>query len=258
MKDLLRPRCHYLVMTTYRPHSAVDAASGLRAATALTSLARTLAETSGVLPTLHEVVAHSLELIPCDWAAIAVAERFTSQPARLAESTDRRLMDTVAVIAGEVGSSPGLEAFATAEVVVCEDLLDEARFPLYARRMAAETPIRAVLSVPLRMNETTLGVLTLYSARPHAFEPPAVSRAVLVAEHAAIAVEAARTDDRAEHLEHALQHSRTIGAAIGILVERHRILPEQAFQLLREASQRHNRKLSDLATDFVETGALPE
>jgi GAF domain-containing protein len=157
-----------------------------------------------------------------------------------------------------VGKSPGIAAFRTADVVVCDDLLDEPRFAEYATRIVACTPIRAVLSVPLRMNNTTLGVLTLYSGRPGAFDTSEISRAMLVAEHAAIAVEAARTDDRAEHLEQALQHSRTIGAAIGILVERHRILPDEAFARLRETSQHHNRKLADVAADLVETGALPD
>ncbi|KRF41990.1 hypothetical protein ASH01_18115 [Terrabacter sp. Soil811] len=244
-------------MTTYRPDRTTGAASGLRAAAALSTLARNLAETPGVLPTLHEIAAQSVELVPCDWAAVVVAERFTSKPARLAGATDDELMVTVSAVAGEVGRSPGIAAFESGELVCCNDLLDESRFCEYAALIVARTPIRAVLSVPLRMNDTTLGVLTMYSAQPHVFDEVAESRAALVAEHAAVAVEAARSDDRAEHLEMALEHSRTIGAAIGILVERHRILPDEAFQRLRETSQHHNRKLAEVAADLVETGALP-
>ena len=227
-------------------------------AAALGSLARALAETSGLVPTLHEIVARSLELVPCDWAAVAVAEHFTDRPARLNASTDEALMAAVAQIAGQVGDSPGLAAFAKVD---CR-LLQRPRFRDPFRRLRpkilSRTDIRSVLSVPLRMNDLALGVLTLYSARPGAFDLEAISRASLVAEHAAIAVEAARSDDRADHLEAALAHSRTIGAAIGILVERHRIVPEDAFRQLRETSQHTNRKLADVAADLVETGALPE
>jgi GAF domain-containing protein len=245
-------------MTTYRPDPTTGAASGLRAAAALSTLARNLAETSGVLPTLHEIAAQSVELVPCDWAAVAVGERFTSKPARLASSTDDELMATVSAVAGEAGRSPGIAAFETGVLVRCDDLFDEPRFAEYAAAIVARTPIRAVMSIPLRLNDTTLGVLTVYSAQPHVFDALAESRATLVAEHAAVAVEAARSGDRAEHLELALEHSRTIGAAIGILVERHRILPDEAFQRLRETSQHHNRKLADVAADLVETGTLPE
>jgi len=245
-------------MATHRPDTSAGTATGLLAAAALGSLARALAETTGLVPTLHEIVARSLELVPCDWAAVAVAEHFSDRPARLNASTDEALMATVAQIAGQVGDSPGFAAFAKVAAVCSNDLASETRFVDYARQILSRTAIRSVLSVPLRMNDLALGVLTLYSARPGAFDLEAISRASLVAEHAAIAVEAARSDDRADHLEAALAHSRTIGAAIGILVERHRIVPEDAFRQLRETSQHTNRKLADVAADLVETGALPE
>lgn len=245
-------------MTTHRPDTTVGDVSGLDAATVVTSLARDLAEAPGVLPTLHEIASRSVDLVPCDWAAVAVAEHFTRQRARLADSTDDALMERVAEAAAEAGDSPGLAAFETGETVRCDDLAHECRFTAYAAQLVAHTPIRAVLSVPLRFHDATVGVLTLYSARPHAFDESSVARAALVAEHAAIAVEAARSDDRAVQLQAALEHSRTIGAAIGILVERHRILPDEAFQMLRETSQHTNRKLAQVATDLLETGALPE
>lgn len=61
---------------------------------------------------------------------------------------------------------------------------------------------------------------------------------------------------RAEQLERALLSSRRIGMAIGILIERHRLTDEQAFALLRDASQRQNVKVRDLAERLVLTGSL--
>ena len=245
-------------MTTFRPDTTGGDVSGLDAATLVTTLARVLAETPGVLPTLHEIVTRSVDLVPCDWAAVAVAERLTKRRARLADSTDEALMERVARAAAEAGNSPGLAAFETGETVRCDDLTHECTFTAYATQLVARTPIRAVMSVPLLFHDATLGVLTLYSSTPHSFDESSLARATLVAEHAAIAVEAARSDDRAVQLQAALAHSRTIGAAIGILVERHRILPDEAFQMLREVSQHTNRKLVQVATDLLETGALPE
>lgn len=119
-------------MTTNRPDTTVGATSGLGAATVLTTLARTLAETPGVLPTLHEIAAGSVDLVPCDWAAVAVAEHFTRTRARLADSTDEALMETVAEVAAEAGHSPGLAAFEAGDVVRCDDLAHECRFTAYA------------------------------------------------------------------------------------------------------------------------------
>lgn len=58
------------------------------------------------------------------------------------------------------------------------------------------------------------------------------------------------------NLEYALKTSRTIGMAMGILIERHKLSPELAFEMLRLASQHGNRKLRDLALDLVYTGEL--
>lgn len=61
---------------------------------------------------------------------------------------------------------------------------------------------------------------------------------------------------RIAHLEKALETSRRIGAAIGILMATHRITDETAFQLLQRASQKRNQKLRDLAEDVLLTGTL--
>jgi AmiR/NasT family two-component response regulator len=49
-----------------------------------------------------------------------------------------------------------------------------------------------------------------------------------------------------------------IGQAQGILMERERITADQAFDLLRQASQHLNVKLRDVAQALVDPGAAPE
>jgi AmiR/NasT family two-component response regulator len=58
----------------------------------------------------------------------------------------------------------------------------------------------------------------------------------------------------AEHLERALVSSRQIGVAMGILMERHRLTQAQAFDRLRDLSQRRNVKLRDVAEEISYTG----
>lgn len=48
-----------------------------------------------------------------------------------------------------------------------------------------------------------------------------------------------------------------IGQAQGILMERHQLTDDQAFLVLRSASQRTQRKLNALAADLARTGTLP-
>ena len=59
-----------------------------------------------------------------------------------------------------------------------------------------------------------------------------------------------------EHLERALVSSRQIAMAMGILMERHRLTQEQAFERLRDLSQRSNVKLRDLAEQILYAGDM--
>jgi hypothetical protein len=163
-------------------------------------------------------------------------------------------MLTVQDISLRAGTSPGWEAFKHGGKEYSPDLTKEHRYGSYPAAMVARTPIRAVLSYGLWLHERPLGVLTLYAARPGAFDTCAQSRAAMLADHATIALEVALVADRAEHLRAALATNRSIGAAVGMLAERHHVTPEHAFDLLRVVSQRSNRRLADIAEELVRTG----
>lgn len=62
--------------------------------------------------------------------------------------------------------------------------------------------------------------------------------------------------ERIEHLETALATNRRIGIAIGVVMARHGLTDEQAFELLRAQSQARNTKLRDLAEEVIYTGTL--
>jgi AmiR/NasT family two-component response regulator len=63
---------------------------------------------------------------------------------------------------------------------------------------------------------------------------------------------------QAHHLEQAVVSNRRIGMAMGILMERHRLTEEQAFDRLRDRSQRSNVKLRDLAEQVIYTGDVDQ
>ena len=63
--------------------------------------------------------------------------------------------------------------------------------------------------------------------------------------------------DKVEGLEEALLSRDVIGQAKGILMERLHLTPDQAFEELRAASQKHNRKVRDIAAELADTGEWP-
>jgi hypothetical protein len=64
--------------------------------------------------------------------------------------------------------------------------------------------------------------------------------------------------DRETHMARAIESHRLIGQAIGILIERHRVTPAEAFTRLKKASQDRNIKLREIAARVIETGAEPD
>ena len=62
--------------------------------------------------------------------------------------------------------------------------------------------------------------------------------------------------EHAAQMEAALSSSRMIGAAIGIIMASRLVSQNEAFDILKQASQRSNRKLRDLASEIVETGTI--
>jgi hypothetical protein len=69
--------------------------------------------------------------------------------------------------------------------------------------------------------------------------------------------EATRLRTTVGQLEHALTARIRIEQAIGVLAERHRIRPRQAFEQLRSAARNRGRKVIDIAADVVASASNP-
>jgi GAF domain-containing protein len=162
----------------------------------------------------------------------------------------------------ERGHGPCLHAARSGELTEIADTRTEDRWRDYAQR-AAQAGNLSSLSVPLLIDEDeqVSGALNLYAREPHAFDDDSRSAAVAFGPYAAVAAgnlyayQSAR--DLADNLQTALESRAVIDQAKGILIERHRLTPDQAFQLLARVSMNVNRKVRDVADELVHTGELP-
>jgi hypothetical protein len=91
-------------------------------------------------------------------------------------------------------------------------------------------------------------------ARPA--KPPA-GDAGEAGEEAAAAGETGRLRATVGQLEHALLTRIRVEQAIGVLAERHRIKPRQAFEQLRDAARSRGRRVIDIAGDVVASATNP-
>lgn len=223
---------------------------------AFAAVARDLTTQAGVAATTDRVAAVAAKLVGCGWAA--VGRLSPRQSLTFEDAHDDPVLSTVAAVASDTGESVALESLRLRRTVRAANLATERRWPSFAARIVAETPIRAALAFFLRLDEADLGVLALYSREPGYFTDELCELGAIYADHAAIALSRALDHDRVENLEKALQSNREIGVALGVLMSRYAITQQQAFDLLRTVSQRSHRKLRELASDVAFTGELPD
>ena len=157
----------------------------------------------------------------------------------------------------ETGQGPCLDAFRDEHTFRTGDLATETRWPAFSSRAAAETGVRSMLSFRLFADEETLGALNFYSTRVDAFTDDIVPVGAVFAAHAALGMQHARGRDEVSQLRTALESSRAIGAAIGILMAQLRVTELQGFEILRAVSQQRNQKLRSVASYVLDTGTLP-
>jgi ANTAR domain-containing protein len=69
--------------------------------------------------------------------------------------------------------------------------------------------------------------------------------------------EAARLAVTVAQLEHALAARVRVEQAIGVLAERHRLRPRQAFDLLRNVARARGQKVTDIAETVVDSASNP-
>jgi GAF domain-containing protein len=199
--------------------------------------------------TLDAVVRVAVETVEhADFASINLVSRgrflpqaAAGQPPNVLDAFQRR-----------TGYGPCAEASARQAVVLVEDMTSEGRWDGFAE-VAIGAGVLCMLCVPLSVDDREVGSLTLHATHARAFNDRDCSLAKLFATFAAIALSDAQ---RTENLRAALHNRDVIGQAKGILIERHRVTADRAFELLAEASQRSNRKLAEVAELFVQTGEL--
>lgn len=165
----------------------------------------------------------------------------------------------------EVGEGPCIDSIKRHQTFYAEDLSEDTRWPSFAPK-AVERGVTSLLSYPLSVEESesgerTMGALNLYASRRAAFDATAQDVGLILASHASVALAGAQAlaqeKDQVENLHQALASRDVIGQAKGILMERERLSADQAFEMLRRASQHLNLKLREVAERVAETGERP-
>lgn len=195
--------------------------------------------------TLEQIVHHAVAVMPrCDHAGLSLR-----RPNGAVDSP--AVSDPVVARADalqyELAEGPCIDAIYVDDTYVIDDLTVETRWPRWAP-LAAELGLRSVLSVRMQAPKGALGGLNLYSTTTGPYDDDDVDAAHAIADQAGVVLWA-----KSEHqgLRTAMQTRHMIGMAQGILMARHGLTPERAFEVLRRFSSQENLKLRVVAERLV-------
>jgi ANTAR domain len=159
----------------------------------------------------------------------------------------------------ELMSGPCVDAIIQDTVFNAPDLRLDRRWSEFGRRAYDETGTVSMLAFRLFLeDDDMIAALNMYSDEPEAFDEFSRTTGLLLSTHGALALSGAAARSKVGNLQVALKSSREIGIALGVLMTQYKVTREQAFDLLRIASQRTHRKLSDIAIEVGDTGSLPD
>ncbi len=200
---------------------------------------------------LSELAEQSARCAPASCGAVAtIADGGTE---RRATATHPDLA-ALASLQLAVGDGPIPTAIDRGEPVDAQDLLHEERWPEY-RALALDSGVRASVTLPFCRTGIEVTV-SLYSFRPGTLERAAYGPVGVLGEQVTAGLVRDRRYRQAlaevDQLETALRSRTVIDQACGIVMHVLCCDSGEAFAVLRQMSQRSNRKLAEVAEAVVD------
>jgi len=150
---------------------------------------------------------------------------------------------------------PGVNAYSIGRTCHVASIRTETRWPAFTR-IATELGIHSVMAIPITVQGSTIGALSLYSRTELSFSETDSQVGRYFVERVGVAVanteSYAATVQNAEALRTAMISRTTIDRATGILMAERHCAAERALDLLVERSQRESRTLSAIAQELVD------
>lgn len=153
------------------------------------------------------------------------------------------------------GLGPEIEALTSRATIPCPDTLEEARWPQYAQAALARG-VRCSVTLAHVAGPAAV-TLSLFGARPRSLDPDQLPLAeLLVAVGGAVIgnmssyTDAERT---ALQLREAAESRALVDQAKGILMHALGCNADQAFDRMREISQQHNLKVTEVARRIIDS-----
>ncbi|MDR6989134.1 hypothetical protein J2Y66_003649 [Paenarthrobacter nitroguajacolicus] len=156
---------------------------------------------------------------------------------------------------------PCIDAMDSGRPVLLDDALSSPQWSDYCAALAA-AGMRSTLGVPMELGRDGAAVLNFFAPAPGTFAREAVTDALSFAGIAGkalrVAIRITALNEATEDLDAAMKSRSIIDTACGVIISQNRCTHEEAFNILRKASNDRNQKLRDLAQRLVDGVGVPK
>jgi transcriptional regulator with GAF, ATPase, and Fis domain len=217
-------------------------------------VADTLVDDFDVIDLLLTLAGRCVRLLDVDAAGIMLIDQRGHLHAAAASTENARLVELFEL---QSDAGPCVDCCRTGTPVVNADLeANHERWPRFAEA-ARESGFVAVHALPLRLRQTVIGALNLFSAGSRVLTEDDVRAGQALADVATIGILAQRglhqAELLAEQLQSALNSRIVIEQAKGAVSARVGVPPDEAFELMRHHARSSNLRLVDVAQAVLAT-----
>lgn len=126
-----------------------------------------------------------------------------------------------------------------------EDVQKDPRYSF--KDLARKENLVSLLSVPMMIKNRAIGVINVYTSRPHHFSQDEIKVLQTVSNQAAIAWENTGLLQKTLEMEEALESRKKIDRAKGVLMKTNRISEDEAYRLLQKKSMNIRKSMKEIA-----------
>ena len=223
-----------------------------RLADVFVQVADTLVDEFDLIEFPQMLTGRAAELVDAAATGLLLADQQGNLQFMAASDEDTKMLELFQV---QVHEGPCQDCFRTGQPVTNADLAAAAhRWPVFAPR-AVEAGFGSVHAIPMRLRTETIGALNLFSDRAGGLQPDGMHIVQALADVATIGLLQERAVHRGEvmteQLQSALNSRIIIEQAKGAIAQIYTVTIDQAFQLLRGYSRRHQLRIGDVARALV-------
>lgn len=133
--------------------------------------------------------------------------------------------------------------------VAIDDVRQEKKYSY--RDLATREGLTSMLAVPMIVKDKAVGIVNVYTKKPHIFTQEEIDVLQMVANQAAVAVENTKLMEEALKAKEALETRKTVERAKGILMQMQGLTEPAAYRIIHKKSMDSGKTMKEIAESIL-------